>query len=70
MEREHKKDGFYLDFPEYDSIWRLLSDIGARYRDSVAFVYCEDRAREIEVTYGQFVEDIKNAAGIILREYE
>ena len=70
MEREHKKDGFYLDFPEYDSVWTFLKETCAKYSASVAFTYMDADKNIVNVTYSQFKEDIQNAAEIILSQYE
>ena len=70
MEREHKKDGFYLDFPEYDSIWTFLKDICEKYRDSVAFTYTDEDKNTVNVTYDQFMNDVHNAAQTIYVQYK
>lgn len=58
----HKEDGFYLDFPEYESIRTLLTIICERYKDSVAFGYCNSDKKEVTVKYGEFLNDIINTA--------
>lgn len=54
----HKEDGFYLDFPEYESIRTVLTVVCERYKDSVAFGYCNNDKKEVTVTYGEFLDDI------------
>ena len=69
MKNLHKEDGFYLDFPEYDSIWNFLQETCIRYRESVAFSYMDECKSQIDVTYGQFMEDIRRAACEIQHRY-
>lgn len=58
----HKEDGFYLDFPEYESIRTVLKEICEKYKDSDAFGYCDKDKREVTVKYGEFLKDILNTA--------